>query len=158
MNPSTVISYLIVAMGLVSIALDIWLAFMAFDSLNILDGWARDFLICLGVDSILSILYVLVCCVDALRSEDLEARKKRTACNGCWAVIFHLAMMIWATIAWIHSTDPFAKKYAMIFVLSHLALFIVYVCVVVITLVIACVMGINRVSVSKPVEPASGNV
>jgi hypothetical protein len=155
MEPAAMSTYLIVAMASMIIGVDIWLAYMAFDSLNILDGWAHSFLICLGVDSILCILYILACCVDSLRSEELEARRKRTACNGCGTFIFHLVMMIWATIAWIHSTDPFAKKYAMIFVLSHLALFIVYVCVVVIVLVIICVMRLKKVSPSNSKEPDS---
>ena len=146
MDPEGGISILILVAAIANLSVNGFMAHIVFASLNYLNGWARDFLICIGIDCILLIIYIMAGFIVKYVGQD-EACKKWIFRYCTVTFFFHTAMIIWATIVSVHSTDTSAKTYGITFVSCHVLLFVSFSCAAYIL-----VHNKNRVS-NEPAAP-----
>lgn len=129
-----------VIIGMVSLAINGYISYLAFDSLNILDGWARNFAICLAADAISSVLYIMTQVFHSCKSE----KGVLLSLKNLEGVLLSLKspLLVWSIIIWIYTADQVAKSLAMVYAICALA---AWGFLGVIVIIIVCV-GYNKVS------------
>ena len=145
MSPKMVFAFLSVFFAVVSLVITGYISYIAFDSLNILDGWARDFAICLATDAISSVLYIITkafrsCSGRGERETSDKSENDKSRTEGILLGL-KIPLLVWSVIIWVHTADTVAKSLAMVYAICTLT---VWVSLGVIAIAAVCV-GYNKV-------------